>query len=68
VRTRHNFLWRLERLRRAAAEKRGSSDFSPLWTGESAALARDEGAETLTRRLWAEGQAVMAGLRGRWKD
>jgi nitronate monooxygenase len=50
---------------RAAAEKLGSSDFSPLWAGESAALARDEGAEALTRRLWAEGQAVMAALGGR---
>jgi nitronate monooxygenase len=47
---------------RAAAEKRGSGDFSPLWAGESAALARDEGAEALTRRLWAEGQAVMSKL------
>jgi nitronate monooxygenase len=50
---------------RTAAENRGSSDFSPLWAGESAALARDEGAEAVTRRLWAEGQAVMAGLSGR---
>jgi nitronate monooxygenase len=47
---------------RAAAEKRGSGDFSPLWSGEAAALAREEGAEALTRRLWAEGQAVIAGL------
>ena len=50
---------------RAAAEKLGSGDFSPLWAGEAAALARDEGAEALTRRLWAEGQAVMAALSGR---
>ena len=28
---------------RTAAEQRGSGDFSPLWAGESAALARDEG-------------------------
>jgi nitronate monooxygenase len=47
---------------RAAAERRGSSDFSPLWAGESAGLAREEGAEALTRRLWADGEAVMAGL------
>ena len=47
---------------RAAGEKRGSSDFSPLWAGESAALAREEGAEALTRRLWADGHAVMMGL------
>jgi nitronate monooxygenase len=52
---------------RAAAEKRGSGDFSPLWAGEAAALAHEEGAEALTRRHWAEGQAVMAGLSGRGK-
>jgi nitronate monooxygenase len=50
---------------RAAAEKLGSSDFSPLWAGESAALARDEGAEALTQRLWAEGQEVMSRLSAR---
>ena len=50
---------------RAAWEKRASSDFSPLWAGESAALARDEGAEALTRRLWDEGQAVISALSGR---
>src|SRR3984957_12639242 len=49
---------------RTAAEKLGSGDFSPLWAGEAAALAREKGAEALTRRLWAEGQAVMAA-RGR---
>ena len=47
---------------RAAAEKRGSGDFSPLWAGEAAALAREEGAEAMTLRLWAEGQGVMARL------
>jgi nitronate monooxygenase len=46
----------------AMAEKRGSGDFSPLWAGEAAALARDEGAEALTRRLWADGLAVMSRL------
>jgi nitronate monooxygenase len=50
---------------RAAAEKLGSADFSPLWAGEAAALARDGGAEAMTRRLWTEGQAVMAALSGR---
>ena len=50
---------------RAAAERRGSGDFSPLWAGEAAALARDESAEALTRRLWAEGQAVMSVFNGR---
>jgi nitronate monooxygenase len=47
---------------RTAAEKLGSNDFSPLWAGEAAALALDEGAEALTRRLWADGLAVMSGL------
>ena len=47
---------------RAAAEKRGSGDFSPLWAGEAAPLAREEGAEALTRRLWADAEAVMAAL------
>src|SRR3984957_14078494 len=50
---------------RAAAEKLGRGDFSPLWAGEAAALARDEGAEALTRRLWVDGQAVMTALSGR---
>ena len=47
---------------RAAHDKRGSGDFSPLWAGKSAALAREEGAEAVTRRMWAEGEAVMSGL------
>jgi nitronate monooxygenase len=50
---------------RAAAERRGSGDFSPLWAGESAALAREEGAEAVTRRVWAEALDVMFGLSGR---
>ena len=50
---------------RTAAEQRGSGDFSPLWAGEAAALARDEGAEPLTRRLWNDALAVMSGLGGR---
>ncbi|MGH6798354.1 MAG: NAD(P)H-dependent flavin oxidoreductase, partial [Roseiarcus sp.] len=53
---------------RAAAEQRGSREFSPLWAGESAALAREEGAEALTRRLWTDALAVMSGLSSRWKD
>ncbi len=53
---------------RAAAEKSGSGDFSPLWAGEAAALARDEGAEALTRRLWADAHGIMPGLSTRWKD
>jgi nitronate monooxygenase len=53
---------------RTAAEKLGSGDFSPLWAGEAAALAREEGAEALTRRLWADGQAVASRLKDRLSD
>lgn len=47
---------------RAAAEKMGSGDFSPLWSGQAAALAREEAAGALTRRLAEEAQARLAGL------
>ncbi len=47
---------------RAAHEKLGSGDFSPLWSGEAAALTREEDAGALTRRLWAEAQAIVAAL------
>lgn len=47
---------------RGAAEKRGSGDFSPLWAGEAAALAREESAETLTRQLWADAVEIMSRL------
>ncbi len=36
---------------RAAAEGRGSGDFSPLWSGQASALAQDIDAATLTRQL-----------------
>jgi nitronate monooxygenase len=39
---------------RAAAEAAGSGDFSPLWSGQAAALAREMPAGELTRRLAAE--------------
>ncbi len=45
---------------RAAAEQQGSGDFSPLWAGEAAALAREEDAETLTRQLWADAEKASA--------
>ena len=38
---------------RAEAERRGSSDFSPLWSGQAAALAREIDAAELTRNLAA---------------
>lgn len=47
---------------RAAAEKRELNDFSPLWSGEAGALARDGDAGEATRRFWREAQAVMRGL------
>jgi nitronate monooxygenase len=39
---------------RAAAEKQGSGEFSPLWSGQAAALGRALPAAELTRRLAAE--------------
>jgi len=47
---------------RAAFEARGSVDFSALWSGEAAALAREEDAGELTRRLWRETQELLAIL------
>jgi nitronate monooxygenase len=47
---------------REATEKRGSGDFSPLWAGEAAVLAREESAETLTRQLWADAQEIICTL------
>lgn len=47
---------------RAAYEKQGRADFSPLWSGEAAALAREEDAGALTRRLWDEARRVAGGL------
>jgi nitronate monooxygenase len=43
---------------RAAHEKAGSCAFSPLWSGEAGALAREEDAGALTRRLWDEAHAA----------
>ncbi len=50
---------------RAAAEKAGSGDFTPLWSGQAAALGREEGAAELTRRLYADGLARMAEIASR---
>ncbi|QWT19470.1 nitronate monooxygenase family protein [Bacillus sp. NP157] len=36
---------------RAATEKLGKGDFQPLWSGQAGALAREEPAETITRRI-----------------
>jgi nitronate monooxygenase len=42
---------------RAAAEKNGKGDFTPLWSGQAAALGREQGAAELTRRLYEDGMA-----------
>ncbi|MDB5579446.1 MAG: 2-nitropropane dioxygenase [Bradyrhizobium sp.] len=39
---------------RVAAEAQGSGDFSPLWSGQAASLAREVSAADLTRQLWSE--------------
>jgi nitronate monooxygenase len=50
-------------LLRAFYEKQESGDYSPLWTGQSAALAREEDASALTVRLWKEAETVLAAVR-----
>lgn len=49
---------------RAAAEKRGSGDFSPLWSGQAGRLGRALPAAELTRKLAAEALERMRGLSG----
>jgi len=47
---------------RAYHEKRGSGDYSPLWAGQAAALAREEDAGELTARLWSEAKTALAAV------
>ena len=47
---------------RAHYEARGSGDYSPMWSGQAAALAREEDAGLLTRRLWRDAAAALAAL------
>jgi nitronate monooxygenase len=49
---------------RAAAEKQGSGDFSPLWSGQAAALGQAMPAGELTRKLAEEAQARLRALGG----
>jgi nitronate monooxygenase len=49
---------------RAAAEKQGSGDFSPLWSGQAGALARVLPAGQLVRLLAEEAQALLQSLAG----
>ena len=41
-------------------EKRGSGDFSPLWSGEAGALAREQDAGELTKRWWEDARRIMS--------
>jgi nitronate monooxygenase len=50
---------------RAAAEKQGSGDFSPLWSGQAGALGRAIPAGELTKRLAAEALERMKELAAR---
>lgn len=48
---------------RAAAEKTGSSDFTPLWCGENASACREVPAAELTRQLAAGWKAAAGSLK-----
>ena len=50
---------------RAAAEPRGSSDWTPLWSGQAAPLAREMAAGALTIELVAQAFVRFEQLRGR---
>ena len=49
---------------RAKAEAAGSADFSPLWSGQSAALGRAVAAAELTRMLAKETQDLLRRMAG----
>lgn len=44
---------------RAATEKLGHGDFQPLWSGQAGALAREGGAEAITRRIADEAAKLL---------
>jgi nitronate monooxygenase len=44
---------------RVASEARGATDFTPMWSGQSASLARELPAKEITRRLAAEALALL---------
>jgi nitronate monooxygenase len=50
---------------RAAAEARGSGDFSPLWSGQGGVGTADVPADELTRRFMSELEAALAGVASR---
>lgn len=43
-------------------EARGSGEFSSLWAGQTAALAREEDAGAFTERLWREARSRLVQL------
>lgn len=47
---------------RTKAEEAGSSDFSPLWSGQAAALGRDVPAGELTRQLGMDAGTILSRL------
>jgi nitronate monooxygenase len=47
---------------RAKAEAAGSGDFSPMWSGQAAALGRAMPARELTQALAVEAQALLRGM------
>ena len=49
---------------KAAAEAKGLGDFTSLWSGQAAALAREEPAGPLTRRLAEEARACLRKMAG----
>ena len=48
---------------RAAAERSGSGDFTPLWAGQAAAMGRALAAGELTRRLADEALRLLPAVR-----
>ena len=50
---------------RARAEASGSGDFSPMWSGQAAALGREVAAAELTRQLAAEAERLLRRLAAR---
>ena len=49
---------------RAKAESQGSGDFSPLWSGQAAALAQEMPARELTAKLVHDAQALLRRMAG----
>jgi nitronate monooxygenase len=49
---------------RTAAEAKGSSDFTPLWSGQAPTLAREMPAGALTTKLIDETEAVLKRVAG----